>query len=395
MVQMHLQTLSVLALLLTASSVHALPLSTRSRWIIDALSGTRVKLKCVNWAGHMEVMVPEGLDKQPLHNIAAKVASLGFNCVRLTWATYMFTQPNDTKLTVSKSFESLGLLTARNGIYKNNPSFLNLTLIEAQAAVVDELGKNGLMVVLDNHVSKPMWCCSDNDGNGFFGDNYFDPTEWVQGLNLVAAKYKGKSQVVGMSLRNELRGRKQNELDWHRYMQEGAKTISNANPDLLVIASGLSYDSTLGFLRNSSLRIDLADKLVYEVHRYSFTAGGRQNWLVHPLNQVCGNVKNQFEDQAGFLLNSSNPVPLFVSEFGVDQRGVNQADNRFLSCFLSLIAEKDLDWALWALQGSYYLKNGNVGPEETYGVLDSTWTTPRDKAFKRHYGLLLNMIQGK
>uniref|UniRef100_A0A7N0VI13 Glycoside hydrolase family 5 domain-containing protein n=1 Tax=Kalanchoe fedtschenkoi TaxID=63787 RepID=A0A7N0VI13_KALFE len=393
MLQRHLLILSLFSLLLTAS-LHALPLSTRSRWIINALSGNRVKLSCVNWAGHLEVMVPEGLDKQPLQDIAAKVASLGFNCVRLTWATHMFTQPNNTKLTVSESFESLGLLTARAGVSENNPSLLNLTLVEAQVAVVDELGKHGVMVVLDNHVSKPMWCCSDNDGNGFFGDRYFDPAEWLHGLNLVAGQYRGKSQVVAMSLRNELRGPRQNELDWHRYMQDGATTIHSANPDLLVIASGLSYDTTLGFLRNASLRLDLADKLVYEIHRYSFTGGGRQNWLVHPVNRICGYLKNRFEDQAGFLLSSDAPVPLFVSEFGVDQRGVNQADNRFLSCFLTVIAEKDLDWALWALQGSYYLKSGKVGPEETYGVLDASWANPRDGAFKRHYGLLLNMTQG-
>lgn len=198
-----------------------------------------------------------------------------------------------------------------------------------------------------------------------------------------------------MSLRNELRGPNQNEADWRHYMQQGATTVNTANPELLVIASGLGYDSTLEFLKNPSLRLNLADKLVYEIHRYSFTAGGRQNWLVHPVNQACGDFKNRFEDQAGFLLNSSNPVPLFVSEFGVDQRGVNKADNRFLSCFLSILAEKDLDWAMWALQGSYYLRNGNTTTDETYGVLDFTWNLPRNVAFRRQYELLLNMSQGK
>ncbi|CAM8993590.1 unnamed protein product [Rhodiola kirilowii] len=356
MVQRYLQTLSVLAILLTAS-LNALPLSTRSRWIVDASSGARVKLMCVSWAGHLEVMVPEDLDKQSQHNIVAKVASPGFKCVRLTWATYMFTKPENTRLTVLKSFESLGLRSAINGIHKNNPSLLHLTLAKAQDAVVYEVGKNGLMVVLDNYVSKPMWCCSDNDGNGFFGDKYFDPREWLQGLRSVAAKYKGKSQVVAMSMRNELRGPKQNELDWRRYMQEGAKIISRANPNVLVIASGLRYDSTLGFLRNLSLRIDLPHKLVYEVHRYAFThryssaPGRRQTWRILSSNRLCGNLKNQFEDQAGFLRNSNiNPVPLFVSEFGVDQSGLNEAENRFLTCFLSIVAENDLDWALEATE---------------------------------------------
>ena len=61
--------------------------------------------------------------------------------------------------------------------------------------MVDELGKNGVMVVLDNHVSRPDWCCGDNDGNGFFGDADFYPMEWLQGLAQVATTYKDHPAV--------------------------------------------------------------------------------------------------------------------------------------------------------------------------------------------------------
>lgn len=190
---MHLKQLSLILLVCFSTSLHSLPLSTNYRWIINTQTGDRVKLKCVNWAGHMEVMVPEGLDRQPLDDIAAKVASLGFNCVRLTWATYMYTKSSQVK--VAQSFESLKLLAAIDGIKKHNPNILNMTLVNVQSAVVDSLGGKGIMVVLDNHVSKPMWCCSDTDGNGFFGDQHFDPREWLEGLNLTATRYKGKRQV--------------------------------------------------------------------------------------------------------------------------------------------------------------------------------------------------------
>ncbi|KAM3321647.1 hypothetical protein P3S67_002798 [Capsicum chacoense] len=65
---------------------HCLPLSTSSRWIIDDESGKRVKLVCVNWAGHLQTMLPEGLDQQPISHIARHISLMGFNCVRLTWA---------------------------------------------------------------------------------------------------------------------------------------------------------------------------------------------------------------------------------------------------------------------------------------------------------------------
>ncbi|KAL2544265.1 uncharacterized protein Fot_13498 [Forsythia ovata] len=62
--------------------------------------------------------------------------------------------------------------------------------VDLHKAVVSELGKNNIMVVLDNHISQPQWCCSNTDGNGFFGDVNFDPKEWVQGLSIVATTYK-------------------------------------------------------------------------------------------------------------------------------------------------------------------------------------------------------------
>ncbi|TVT98494.1 hypothetical protein EJB05_56197, partial [Eragrostis curvula] len=39
----------------------------------------------------------------------------------------------------------------------------------------------------------------------------------------------------------------------------------------------------------------------------------------------------------------------------------------------------DLDWALWALQGSYYTRHGVVGSDEKYGVLDGDWAGPRNR----------------
>lgn len=394
---LHLQTIFlisvVLVLFFATTLTHSLPLSTSSRWIVDDAGGRRVKLRCVNWAGHMEAMVAEGLDKRPIQDIARHVASLGFNCVRLTWATYMFTRAGGyANLTVAASLDSLGLVNAKVGIYMHNPSFLKLTLVKAQEVVVDELGKHGLMVVLDNHVSKPKWCCGNNDGNGFFGDMFFDPKEWLHGLHLVANRYRGKQQVVAMSMRNELRGPRQNVRDWYKSMKMGALKIHKTNPNLLVIVSGLNYDTNFRFFKNKSLESNLNDKLVYEAHWYSF-GGERRKWAVQPLNRVCAETMNGFSDRVGFLIGKKKSVPLFLSEFGLDQRGVNRADNRFLTCLMGYVVERDLDWALWALQGSYYLKNGKAGPEDPYGMLDVNWTNLRNPKFQERFRLMQKMLQ--
>ncbi|KAL5718012.1 cellulase [Ranunculus cassubicifolius] len=150
--------------------VLALPLYTSSRWIVDE-EGKRVKLACVNWPSHLETMVAEGLSKQPVDIISNKISSMGFNCVRFTWPLFLATNDSLSKFSVRQSFQSLGLSESIAGIKVNNPFFLELPVLQAFQAVVKSLADNNIMVILDNHISKPGWCCSNFDGNGFFGDN--------------------------------------------------------------------------------------------------------------------------------------------------------------------------------------------------------------------------------
>jgi hypothetical protein len=49
-----------------------------------------------------------------------------------------------------------------------------------------------MMVLVDNHVSDPKWCCDSNGGNGVFGDQHFDPKEWLDGLSNAVNSVKGK-----------------------------------------------------------------------------------------------------------------------------------------------------------------------------------------------------------
>uniref|UniRef100_A0A5B7AH14 Putative endoglucanase E1-like n=1 Tax=Davidia involucrata TaxID=16924 RepID=A0A5B7AH14_DAVIN len=387
-----MQIILVILLFWFAKLSDSWPLSTRSGWIIDKSSGHRFKLRCVNWAAHLQPMIAEGLNKKPSKDIASHIVSNGFNCVRLTWATHMFTRYSN--LTVAQSLDRLALKEVMAGVAKNNGVLLNSTLVDAYEMVIDDLGFHNVAVVLDNHISEPKWCCSNDDGNGFFGDENFDPNEWLQGLAIVANRFKDKPMVVAMSMRNELRGPKQNQNDWYRYIQEGATTIHGKNPHVLVIVSGLNYGTDLSFIKERPLELKLKNKLVYEAHWYSFDEQPPEKWLEQPY-QVCANETQRFINQAGFLVQGENPVPLFLSEFGVDERGVNGADNLFLGCLLALVAEMDLDWALWALQGSYYLRDGLIGPEETYGLLDANWDHIRNPKIIEGLQLVQQILRDK
>ncbi|XP_052205116.1 glycosyl hydrolase 5 family protein-like [Diospyros lotus] len=367
----------------------ALPLTTDSRWIVDE-AGRRVKLACLNWVSHLEPVVAEGLSKQPVDEISKKIAAMGFNCVRLTWPLYLATNESLANLTVRQSLQGLGLLESIAGFQAHNPSIVDLPLIKAFQAVVSSLGENKVMVILDNHISKPGWCCSSNDGNGFFGDIYFDPDVWLKGLAKMATLFKGTPFVVGMSLRNELRGPRQNVDDWYRYMQRGAEVVHAANPDVLVIISGLSFDKDFSFLSSRPLNLSFTKKLVFELHWYGFTDGSA--WRTSNPNQVCGLALDNIRRSSGFLLDQGHP--LFVSEFGVDQSGSNVNDNRYLSCFMAMAAELDLDWALWTLVGSYYLRGGVRGYDETYGIFSLNWGQPRNSSFLNRISVMQSPFQG-
>ena len=100
-------------------------------------SGQRVKLACVNWSGaHLTAYVVNGLDKQPLAFIAEKIASLGFNCVRLTYSLDVIYQ--NPVIAADRLTE--------------NPELVGKTAMEIFDLTVQALTDANLMVILNNHV---------------------------------------------------------------------------------------------------------------------------------------------------------------------------------------------------------------------------------------------------
>jgi len=53
-------------------------------------------------------------------------------------------------------------------------------------AVAAECEKQGLMIHLDNHISKAKWCCDTGDGNSWFGDREFDAQNWERAWRFMA-----------------------------------------------------------------------------------------------------------------------------------------------------------------------------------------------------------------
>ena len=107
--------------------------------VIGDASKKRVKLTCVNWAGgHMEEMVPNGLDKQPLDEITSHISDMGFNCVRLNYALdTLYKNPVVPDVRLSQ-----------------NPELKGLRSMGVLDKVIDSLSAKKIMVILANIVSK-------------------------------------------------------------------------------------------------------------------------------------------------------------------------------------------------------------------------------------------------
>lgn len=195
-----------------------------------------------------------------------------------------------------------------------------------------------------------------------------------------------------MSIRNELRGDRQNVPDWYKYMQQGAALINRINPDLLVIISGLNYDTTLGFLKSKRFGTTIANKLLFEAHWYTVGTSDEQ-WEAQT-NLVCANMLQGAEDSYLFLIRGNNSFPLFLSEWGIDETGASEADNRYMSCFLAALVDNDIEWALWGIHGSYMLREGTVNMYEPNGILDFDWARPKNLSFVKRLQLARQVNQG-
>ncbi|KAL3498923.1 hypothetical protein ACH5RR_041655 [Cinchona calisaya] len=236
-------------------------------------------VKCCSGPGHLEPMLPERLHKRPLSEIAKQISLTEFNCVRLTYATHTLTRL--ANLTLEQNFYKLGLNEVIVGTAKNNPDILGITVVEAQRAVIVELSSHGVMVLLDNHVSHPMWCCGNDDGNRFFGDKYFDPIEWLRGLAIVSTMYKDTSMP-------------ENDLDWAVWSLQGSYYIKEGVHDPEETYAMLNYNWSTIRSPEFHSKLQLIQKKIQD------PTSKEENYLImyHALRGKCARVDNNKEVHA-------------------------------------------------------------------------------------------------
>ncbi|OJD32211.1 cellulase family protein [Diplodia corticola] len=394
-----------LAATLLASRAAGEVLSTSGRWIVDS-SGARVKLRCANWAGHMETKIPEGLNHQATSYIASWLSDNGFNCVRLTYSIDMALNPSQS---VSDAFtaagDSAGIAAADMTALYDAAVAANSWLADATtqstfAHIIDDLAAANVLVVLDNHVSHASWCCGSDDGNGWWDEaagyndaasRYFNTANWLQGLAAMAEFAAAHPNVVGMSLRNELRAGSgqdsSDHADWYKFVGQGLDAIHGANADLLLVVGGPSYATDLSFLYGNPLdRAAFPDKVVWEFHNYQWS------WSYSD----CADHQAKLGSKTGYLLAEGKDYtgPLWLSEFGWNLDTPSANEVAYYTCLVDYMTGNDADWAFWALQGTYYIRDGQTDFEETFGLVDKEWSGWRNASFPDILGDMFDVTQG-
>eukprot|EP00440_Ansanella_granifera_P040829 gb/GFBE01044275.1/.p1 GENE.gb/GFBE01044275.1/~~gb/GFBE01044275.1/.p1 ORF type:complete len:495 (+),score=79.96 gb/GFBE01044275.1/:1-1485(+) len=272
----------------------AFPLRASGRYVVDRLN-KRVKLACVAWSGaQTKTFVPNGLYKRSPQEIAARIASMGFNCVRIPFSTELYVRNPAIKPTyISK----LKATTDR-------------TALDVLDEVVAALSAQRLMIVFNSHLSAAGWCCDIVDKSGVWFTTDYPEGMWTSTLGGMAKRYRSNSYVVGYDIRNEPRPSVQERaipvwgdtrafwplkfVDLREASESAATAILEEDQDALIIVELLHFAQYLcaHHVRDYPLRVP-KKHIVWSPHDFFWFSQGINWW-----QDVCA---QEMSSVSGFL----------------------------------------------------------------------------------------------
>ncbi|KAH7396419.1 glycoside hydrolase superfamily [Pyrenochaeta sp. MPI-SDFR-AT-0127] len=395
------------------------PYSTRGRDIVDS-RGEKVTWAGVNWPMSGETMIPEGLEWASAEEILDDIAGVGFNYIRMGYAIEMIDQVydrngSDVPLEVAL-INALGYVNGTkvtNEIIARNPGWTTQTTrFEIWGDITRIAATKGIFISPDVHTGKAQWCCSHIDGNAWFDDLNFPASDWRRGLAYVANWAKDHPNVVSMSLRNELRESwnvTNLYYNWQTLvgnMTQGSDAIHEANPDILIIWSGMQYGQDLSALTSGQniltapcykctairdakrrepeyFNIDdhaWADKLIWEAHLYRMSEDVDTGTCPIIQANLYRNAFNALGIDAPPACNITNDcvkavreTPVILSEFGTAQDETLFNDT-LQNCLREYTVEHGISWMMWSIAGSYRIRSGVQGFPDTWGMTNPDWT---------------------
>jgi endoglucanase len=342
----------------------ALPLSTDGNEIVDC-KGRTVVLQGVNWFGFETANhVPHGLWSRDYKDMLRQIKREGFNTIRLPFS-----------LEAVRSADTSGIDYA-NG---RNAALRGKTPLEVMDILVAEAGRQGLMIILDNHSQAddgfmyPLW----------FGQDGFTERDWISTWRKLADRFDDNPNVIAADLKNEPHGSATwgtgGATDWRRAAEVAGAAVQAVNPDLLIIVEGIEgpvaggkldvhwWGGNLEGVRSAPVRLPVPNKLVYSPHEYG-PGVFAQPWFSDP--KMTSILTHRWETGFGYI-HTQGIAPLLIGEFGAKNVGTDTVEGRWINQFTDYLGRTGISWTFWSW-------NPNSG--DTGGILTDDWTTVhRDK----------------
>jgi gliding motility-associated-like protein len=352
-------------------------------------AGNEVRLTGVNWFGfETGNYCPHGLWARDYKSILMQIKDLGFNCIRIPWCNAMLRASAPTGIQINAygndayaKQKGIKLYPqAPEGFTGLNLDLAGLTPLQVLDKIVEEAGKLGLKIILDNHsrkadgyINETLWYTQD-----------FSEEQWIADWVFLAERYKGNPTIVGADLNNEPHGNTgqgmkppaswgynvagYGDTDWAAAAERCGNAILQVNPDWLIIVEGVEqyqndyywWGGNLSGVRTRRINLIKPDKLVYSPHEYGPEVYN-QSWFSDP--NFPNNMPNIWYNHFGFIYDD-NIGHVLVGEFGIKDR-TNTIAYTWFTEFMKYMGSK-YSWTFWCF-------NPNSG--DTGGILQDDWVT--------------------
>jgi endoglucanase len=330
------------------------PLRAVGGQILDE-AGDPVRITGINWFGlETQELAPHGLNVRSMDSILDQVVELGFNALRVPFASQIF-DPGATA----------------GGIDFNlNPDLMGLAPPEILDTLIAKAGDRGLRVILDRH--RP-----DSTGQSeLWYTQAYSEERWITDWAALAERYADNPTVIACDLHNEPHGAATwgdgNEAsDWRAAAARAGDAILAAAPNMLIVVEGIeSFDNQYywwgGNLRGAAeapVELAVPGRLVYSAHDYPASLFA-QPWFSDPTYPA--NLPTVWGDTWGYLAESGT-APVLVGEFGTKYE--TESDQQWLEAMAQYIGDNGLSFTFWSL---------NPDSGDTGGILEDDWQTVRE-----------------
>jgi endoglucanase len=326
-------------------------LHTRGAQIVDD-SGHAVRLTGLSWFGlETSNYAPHGLWSRSLGSMLDQIQSLGYNTLRVPFASQLFD----------------GGSTPTGIDFAKNPELVGKSGLEILDALIAGARQRHLRVILDRH--RP----DANAQSALWYTAQYPESRWIDDWKLLATRYKDEPTVIGVDLHNEPHdpatwGDGNAATDWRLAAEKAGNAVLAINPHLLIIVEGIQTagGSTYwwgGNLKNAAaapVRLSVANQLVYSAHDYPASVFA-QTWFSAP--DYPANLGSVWDEHWGYLA-AEGVAPVWVGEFGT--RDESASDKQWFTGMAAYLKAHQLSFAFWCW---------NPDSGDTGGILGDDWQT--------------------